>query len=127
MPGHEVTAYVPPTEGRLLRSQAAQLQKVMQDALCAVLAPNSCLLEARCSVQVCMCLALTELKGVSGEPDDLGLVLERSVKLEWHKLTNTRTRCLRITSTEEKRVRKKLSVRLLTHAPYVSQAIRQII
>ena len=73
-----------------------------------------------------MCLALSELKGLSGELDDLGLVLERSVKLEWHKLTNTRTRCLRITSTEEKRVRKKLSVRLLTQVPYISQAICQI-
>ncbi len=28
---------------------------------------------------------------------DLGLVLDKTVKLEWHRTNNTRTRCLRIT------------------------------
>ena len=39
---------------------------------------------------------------------DLGLVLDKSLKLEWHKAANTRTRCLRITQKEEKAVRGKL-------------------
>ena len=29
--------------------------------------------------------------------EDLGLIMDKTVKLEWHKLANTRTRCLRIT------------------------------
>ena len=29
--------------------------------------------------------------------EDLGLIMDKTVKLEWHKLSNTRTRCLRIT------------------------------
>jgi len=28
---------------------------------------------------------------------DLGLILDKTVKLEWHRTNNTRTRCLRIT------------------------------
>ena len=40
--------------------------------------------------------------------DDLNLVLDKSIKMEWRKLTNTRTRCMRITSKEEKAVRKQL-------------------
>ncbi|KAF5834359.1 muts domain V-domain-containing protein [Dunaliella salina] len=40
---------------------------------------------------------------------DLELVLDKTVKLEWHKFQNMRTRCLRITQKEEKRVRSKLS------------------
>ncbi|KAK9908301.1 hypothetical protein WJX75_005715 [Coccomyxa subellipsoidea] len=40
--------------------------------------------------------------------DDLGLIMDKTIKLEWHKVANTRTRCLRITQTEEKKVRKKL-------------------
>ncbi len=39
---------------------------------------------------------------------DLGLQLEKTIKLEWHKAANTRTRCLRITAKEEKGVRAKL-------------------
>lgn len=39
---------------------------------------------------------------------DLGLILDKTVKLEWHKHNNTRTRCMRITSKEEKAVRKRL-------------------
>lgn len=29
--------------------------------------------------------------------DDLGLILDKTVKLEWHRANNTRIRCLRIT------------------------------
>ena len=29
--------------------------------------------------------------------DDLGLIMDKTIKLEWHKVANTRTRCLRIT------------------------------
>ena len=39
---------------------------------------------------------------------DLGLVLDKTIKLEWHKAANSRTRCLRITQKEEKAVRSKL-------------------
>ena len=41
---------------------------------------------------------------------DLGLELGKTIKLEWHKAANTRLRCLRITSKEEKAVRKQLGV-----------------
>ena len=44
---------------------------------------------------------------------DLGLELGKTIKLEWHKAANTRLRCLRITSKEEKAVRKQLGVRRL--------------
>ena len=39
---------------------------------------------------------------------DLGLEKDKTLKLEWHKVANTRTRCLRITQKDEKIVRKKL-------------------
>ncbi|KAL3140673.1 hypothetical protein ABBQ32_005238 [Trebouxia sp. C0010 RCD-2024] len=39
---------------------------------------------------------------------DLGLIMDKTLKLEWHRTNNTRTRCLRITQKEEKVVRKKL-------------------
>ena len=42
---------------------------------------------------------------------DLGLVLDKTLKLEWHKAANQRVRCLRITAKEEKTVRKKLQAR----------------
>lgn len=42
---------------------------------------------------------------------DLGLVMDKSIKLEWHKASNSRTRCLRITQKEEKLVRAKLHAR----------------
>lgn len=32
-----------------------------------------------------------------GVAADLGLILDKTIKLEWHKVANTRTRCLRIT------------------------------
>ena len=35
--------------------------------------------------------------------------MDKTIKLEWHRVNNTRTRCLRITSKEEKAVRSKLS------------------
>lgn len=38
----------------------------------------------------------------------LGLQLDKTVKLEWHRFQNQRTRCLRITAKEEKACRKKL-------------------
>lgn len=41
---------------------------------------------------------------------DLGLELGKTLKLEWHKASNQRTRCLRITAKEEKAVRGKLQV-----------------
>lgn len=34
---------------------------------------------------------------MSALAEDLGLILDKTVKLEWHKVANTRTRCLRIT------------------------------
>ncbi|GFR44787.1 hypothetical protein Agub_g6119, partial [Astrephomene gubernaculifera] len=43
--------------------------------------------------------------------DDLGLILDKSIKLEWHRAANTRTRCLRITQKEEKNVRGKLQAK----------------
>jgi DNA mismatch repair protein MSH2 len=39
---------------------------------------------------------------------DLGLSLDKTIKLEWHRAANTRTRCLRITQKEERAVRSKL-------------------
>eukprot|EP00803_Ostreobium_quekettii_P007490 evm.model.scf_227.6 EVM.evm.TU.scf_227.6 scf_227:67170-78839(-) len=39
---------------------------------------------------------------------DLGLLLNKTVKLEWHKVYSTKTRCLRITQKDERIVRKKL-------------------
>jgi DNA mismatch repair protein MSH2 len=42
---------------------------------------------------------------------DLGLVLDKTLKLEWHKAANARSRCLRITQKEEKVVRSKLHAR----------------
>ena len=36
--------------------------------------------------------------------------LGKTLKLEWHKASNQRTRCLRITAKEEKAVRGKLQV-----------------
>lgn len=46
-----------------------------------------------------------------GIAKDLGLTLDKTLKLEWHKTYNTRSRCLRITSKEERIVRKKLQAR----------------
>lgn len=45
--------------------------------------------------------------------EDLGLVLGKTIKLEWHKTTNQRIRCLRITAKEERSVRKKLQSKYL--------------
>eukprot|EP00879_Flechtneria_rotunda_P026226 GHRR01027950.1.p1 GENE.GHRR01027950.1~~GHRR01027950.1.p1 ORF type:complete len:833 (+),score=345.51 GHRR01027950.1:1176-3674(+) len=44
---------------------------------------------------------------------DLGLVLDKTIKLEWHKALNTRTRCLRITQKEERAVRTKLNAKYM--------------
>ncbi len=35
--------------------------------------------------------------------------MDKTIKLEWHRVNNSRTRCLRITSKEEKTVRSKLT------------------
>ena len=35
--------------------------------------------------------------------------LDKSIKLEWHKASSSRTRCLRITQKEEQAVRNKLN------------------
>eukprot|EP00891_Asterochloris_glomerata_P003123 jgi/Astpho2/3123/fgenesh1_pm.00051_%23_46_t len=45
---------------------------------------------------------------------DLGLIMNKTIKLEWHRLNNSRTRCLRITQKEEKQVRKKLQAKYQT-------------
>lgn len=45
----------------------------------------------------------------------LGLELGKTLKLEWYRAANTRIRCLRITSKEEKAVRGKMQV--LLHPP----------
>jgi DNA mismatch repair protein MSH2 len=42
---------------------------------------------------------------------DLGLVMDKTIKLEWHKAANARTRCLRITQKEEKVVRSRLQAK----------------
>ena len=42
--------------------------------------------------------------------EDLSLVLDKTVKLDWLKSNNSRTRVLRITQKEEKIVRKTLQV-----------------
>lgn len=42
---------------------------------------------------------------------DLKLVLDKTIKLEWHRANNVRTRCLRITQKEERTVRSKLQAR----------------
>ncbi|KAI3431433.1 hypothetical protein D9Q98_004485 [Chlorella vulgaris] len=44
---------------------------------------------------------------------DLGLQLDKTIKLDWHKAGNQRLRCLRITSKEERNVRQKLQARYL--------------
>jgi DNA mismatch repair protein MSH2 len=50
-------------------------------------------------------------KLASAAAKDLGLVMDKTLKLEWHKAANSRTRCLRITQKEEKVVRSKLHAR----------------
>ena len=50
-----------------------------------------------------------EIKAIAKDAaSDLGLVMDKTIKLEWHTANNTRTRCLRITQKEEKTVRGKL-------------------
>ncbi|KXZ42923.1 hypothetical protein GPECTOR_111g256 [Gonium pectorale] len=44
---------------------------------------------------------------------DLNLVLDKTIKLEWHRAANVRTRCLRITQKEEKNVRNKLQAKYI--------------
>ncbi|PSC71954.1 DNA mismatch repair MSH2 [Micractinium conductrix] len=44
---------------------------------------------------------------------DLGLVLDKTLKMDWHKTSNQRLRCLRITAKEEKTVRAKLRAKYL--------------
>ena len=31
---------------------------------------------------------------------DLGLIMDKTIRLEWYKVSNTRTRCLRITQVD---------------------------
>ncbi|GAX83908.1 hypothetical protein CEUSTIGMA_g11332.t1 [Chlamydomonas eustigma] len=45
---------------------------------------------------------------------DLGLELGKTIKLEWHRFSNTKSRCLRITQKEEKVVRAKLNAKYKT-------------
>ncbi|KAI7843327.1 hypothetical protein COHA_003025 [Chlorella ohadii] len=42
---------------------------------------------------------------------DLGLMLDKTIKMDWHKASNQRLRCLRITTKEERAVRKDLAAR----------------
>jgi DNA mismatch repair protein MSH2 len=42
---------------------------------------------------------------------DLGLEFEKTLKLEWHRHSNQKSRCLRITQKEEKQVRAKLTTK----------------
>lgn len=53
------------------------------------------------------------MEAAEAAADDLGLVLDKSIKLEWHKVSNQKTRCLRITAKEEKVVRKKLQAKYI--------------
>lgn len=53
------------------------------------------------------------MEAAEAAADDLGLVLDKSIKLEWHKVSNQKTRCLRITAKEEKGVRKKLQAKYI--------------
>ncbi|MEW5305590.1 MAG: hypothetical protein WDW36_008122 [Sanguina aurantia] len=39
---------------------------------------------------------------------DLGFILDKTIKLDWHKVSNRNNRCQRITNKEEKNVRQKL-------------------
>ena len=32
--------------------------------------------------------------------DDMGLIVDKTIRLEWYKVANTRTRCLRITQVK---------------------------
>jgi hypothetical protein len=63
-----------------------------------------------------MCLKPSSNLFVAG---DLGLELGKTLKLEWHKASNQRTRCLRITAKEEKAVRGKLQVRFLFNCSFI--------
>ncbi|KAL6769998.1 hypothetical protein ACKKBG_A33190 [Auxenochlorella protothecoides x Auxenochlorella symbiontica] len=55
-----------------------------------------------------------KIQGLAEEAaQDLGLCLDKTIKLEWHKFANQRLRCLRITTKEEKSVRSKLRARYL--------------
>ncbi|CAG9461697.1 unnamed protein product [Pedinophyceae sp. YPF-701] len=51
---------------------------------------------------------------------DLSLVVDKGIKLEWHKANNVRTRCFRITQKEEKACRKRLQ-----SGPYVTLETRK--
>ena len=66
---------------------------------------------------ICCCVQMVMLiqqphalyQGMAPELDpaaaaDLGLIMNKTIKLEWHRLNNSRTRCLRITQKEEKQV-----------------------
>ncbi|GMH34046.1 hypothetical protein BSKO_01880 [Bryopsis sp. KO-2023] len=45
---------------------------------------------------------------------DLGLIVGKTIKLEWHRFNNNTVRCLRITQKEERSLRQKLQQRYLT-------------
>lgn len=47
--------------------------------------------------------------------NDLGLAVDKTIKLDWYRASNSRTRCLRITQKEERVVRNKLSSRYQTY------------
>lgn len=44
---------------------------------------------------------------------DLGLQLDKTLKLEWHRTNNQKSRCVRITQKEERAVRKSLQAKYL--------------
>lgn len=47
--------------------------------------------------------------------NDLGLAVDKTIKLDWYRASNSRTRCFRITQKEERAVRSKLNSRYQTY------------
>eukprot|EP00775_Hariotina_reticulata_P005551 gene5551-5787_t len=97
------------TKFELLLEASIDLEAVPQEYLISAQydARLQALREERESVEA----EITDLAAAAAK--DLGLVLDKTIKLEWHKVANSRTRCLRITQKEEKVVRSKLSARYL--------------
>lgn len=50
-------------------------------------------------------------------------MLDKNIKLEWHRASNCKTRCLRITQKEEKLVRAKLQNRCERWKPRARTAV----
>ncbi|MEW5316722.1 MAG: hypothetical protein WDW38_008073 [Sanguina aurantia] len=54
---------------------------------------------------------------------DLGFILDKTIKLDWHKVSNRNNRCQRITNKEEKNVRQKLEKKGARLVVAISQGI----